>query len=134
MVNSMYSFCDVESKAASPSTLKDAVLGVLRANDGECYSSLEVYLMPPGVSGSRSFDQAYAVSTLLEFDRSGDGMIARILANTPNIKHRSLWDVLQVVLRGSGFKMKHGRLVGLLEHNPDSKDDTAKEDGQPDID
>ena len=130
MVNSLYSFVDVEAKNPSTLTLRDIVKNVLRADSGSCYAEMEPYLMAPGISGSRSFDQAYAVQVLLDHDRNGDGEIAKILVNTPTLKHRSLWDVLQVVLRSTGFKMRHGRLVGLLEHKAEEKDD----DGQPDID
>ena len=130
MVNSLYSFTEVEAKTASPSTLREIVKSVLRADDGVCYSEMEAYLMPPGVSGSRAFDQAYAVKVLMSHDAEQKGQIATKMADTPTLNHRALWDILQNVLRSSGFKMKHGRLVGILEHKKDENDD----DGQPDID
>lgn len=131
MVHSLYSFIEVEAKKASPSTLRDIVKGVLRADDGACYSEMESYLMPPGVSGSRSFDQAYAVKVLMKYDAKNEGQIATKMADTPTLNHRALWDILQNVLRSSGFKMRHGRLVGLLEHQ---KDEDENGGGQPDID
>ena len=130
MVNSLYSFVDVEAKNPSNLTIRDIVKNVLRSDNGACYAEMEPFLMAPGVSGSRSFDQAYAVRILLDYDRDGDGEIAKVLVSTPTLKHRNLWDILQHVLRSTGFKMKHGRLIGLLEHKPEDKED----DGQPDID
>ena len=132
MSHSLYSFIDVEAKTASPSTLRDIVKGVLRADDGACYSAMELYLMPPGISGSRSFDQAYAVKVLMVHDGKQEGQIATKMADTPTLNHRALWDILQNVLRSSGFKMRHGRLVGLLEHKKPEEDENGG--GQPDID
>lgn len=131
MVHSLYSFIEVEAKTASPSTLRDIVKGVLRADEGACYADMEAYLMPPGVSGSRSFDQAYAVKVLMKHDALQKGQIATKMADTPTLNHRALWDILQNVLRQSGFKMRHGRLIGLLEHKKDDEDENG---GQPDID
>ena len=130
MVHSLYSFAEVEAKTASPSTLREIVKNILRANDGSCYSEMEAYLMPPGVSGSRYFDQAYAVKVLMKHDATQEGQIATRMADTPTLNHRALWDILQSVLRSSGLKMKHGRLIGLLEH----KKDADENGGQPDID
>ena len=129
MVNSLYSFADVEAKKATPATVSIIIKDVLRANEGECYSEIERYLMPPGFSGSRSFDQAYAVSKLLEFDAAEGGRLATIMEST-GMSRRILWDKLQGVLRGVGFKMQHGRLVGVLENKSDEPDNS----GQPDID
>ena len=134
MVNSLYSFIDVEAQTASPSTLRDIVKGVLRADSGACYAEMESYLMPPGVSGSRSFDQAYAVKVLLKHDANLEGQIATKMVDTPTLNHRALWDILQNVLRSSGFRMKHGRLVGLLEHKKDPAQEDNDSAGQPDID
>ena len=132
MVNSLYSFADVEANNPPQHTIRDTVAGILRADGGACYAEMEAYLLPPGVSGSKFFDQAYAVKVLLKHDREGEGQIAKIMVNTPTLKHRTLWDVLQQVLRTAGFKMRHGRLAGLIENRPDS--DEQEDDGQPDID
>jgi hypothetical protein len=132
MVHSLYSFIEVEAKKASPSTLREIVKGVLRADDGACYSDMEPFLMPPGTSGSRSFDQAYAVDVLLAHDARQKGQIAIKMVDTQTLNRRALWDILQNVLRSSGFKMRHGRLVGLLEHKKSEEDENGG--GQPDID
>jgi hypothetical protein len=131
MVNSLYSFTDVESNNPPKQSIRDSVASVLRADNGACYAAMEVYLLPPGDSGSKSFDQAYAVNVLMQYDRDGEGQIAKIMANTPTLKHRTLWDILQSVLRGAGFKMRHGRLAGLLENRPNEEE--KGDDGQPDI-
>lgn len=132
MVNSMYNFADVEAKLASPATIKELVKNVLRANDGACYAEIEKFLMPPGKTGSRAFDQAHSVITLLKHDAEHESAIATVMAATPTLNERILWDILQSVLRGVGFKMQHGRLTGLLEHKP--KKDGDDNSGQPDID
>lgn len=132
MVNSLYRFSDVEAQNPSKDTIQEAIRSTLRANDDACYVDMEPYLMAPGVSGSRYFDQAYAVSVLLAHDREGAGRIAKIMVETPTLKQRGLWDELQKVLRKAGFKMKHGRLAGLLENRPDPNE--KEDDGQPDID
>ena len=131
MTQSLYSFIEVEAKTASPSTLRQIVNSVLRADDGACYSEMETYLMPPGVSGSRSFDQAYAVKVLMAHDGKQDGQIATKMVDTPTLNHRAVWDILQNVLRSAGFKMRHGRLIGILEHKKDEEENGG---GQPDID
>ena len=140
----MYNFADVEAKIASPITIREIVKNVLRTDDGACYSEIEAYLMPPGRTGSRQFDQAHAVMRLLEHDDMATpddqlGAIAKIMKATPTLRERALWDILQSVLRSSGFKMRHGRLTGLLEHKVDPKtgevvSSNGDEDGQPDID
>lgn len=134
MVNSMYNFADVEAKLASPLTINGLVKNVLRANDGVCYAEIETFLMPPGKTGSRSFDQANAVLCLLVHDKELESSIATFMAATPTLNQRLLWDILQRVLRQAGFKMQHGRLTGLLDHKPAKKDDNGDEAGQPDID
>ncbi len=130
---SLYKFSEVEAKQASPTTINQIVKDVLRANDDACYTDMEQWLLPPGVSGSRSFDQAYAVETLLTHDAKNGGRIAVIMVSQ-RLSHRMLWDRLQTVLRGVGFKLSHGRLVGLLEDKSASKDDNGNDSGQPDID
>jgi len=131
MSDSLYSYIDVEAKTAASPVLGNLIREVLRAEKGECYNEIESLLMPPGKSGSRSFDQAYAVETLLQHDRNSNESINKMMAATPTLTHKTLWDKLYSVLRQSGFKMRHGRLVGLLEHN--AKNDTDGDIGQPDL-
>ena len=128
--NSLYRFSDVEAQNPTSPTISVAIKNVLRSNGDSCYIEMEPYLLPPGVTGSKFFDQANAVRVLLEHDRDGDSVLTKMMAETPSLKQRQLWDYLQRVLRQAGFKMKHGRLAGLLE-GPIKKED---DDGQPDID
>ncbi len=67
----------------------------------------------------------------MKHDAKNEGQIATKMADTPTLNHRAVWDILQNVLRSSGFKMRHGRLVGLLEHKKEEEDENG---GQPDID
>ena len=144
MKNSVYSFVDVESRNPKKDTILEAVLSVLRADNGACYSAMEQYILPPGVTGSKFFDQAYAVGVLLEYDQQEEKRIMKMREQTPGLNERLLWDVLQKALRVAGFKMRHGRLAGLLE-KPITADDKSESnavevesdpgvDGQPDID
>ena len=127
---SLFNFSDVESKNASPTTLNLIIREVLRSDNGVCYSMMERYLMPPGTSGSRSFDQSEAVNVLLTHDVNLDGRITKIMAAT-GMSRRIVWDRLQAVLRNVGFQIKHGRLIGVLENKSEVKNG---DDGQPDID
>ena len=126
---SIYDIVEVAAKTAKPTTIRSAIRTVLLANGGECYRAVEPFLVPPGKSGSRSFDQAYAVNTLLNCDSEQDGTINTIMLEG-GMTHRLLWDHLQAELRNIGFKMSHGRLTGLLEHKSKPEEDS----GQPDID
>ncbi len=132
----LFKFSEVEAKTAKPSTINQVIKEVLRADDDACYSELEPYLVPPGLSGSRQFDQAYAVGVLLEHDRRNGGRIRLVMDNS-TLTERLLWDKLQSVLRQVGFRMRHGRLVGLLEDQSGKKQPVDQENGdvgQPDID
>lgn len=132
MGTSLFSFNDVESKNPPSHTILTAVKDVLRANNGACYSDIEPLIMPPGRSGSRSFDQAYAVSVLLEHDENLERRIVSIMEKS-NLSRRMLWDKLQKALKDTGFKMKNGRLVGILE-DMRSEEEKNGDTGQPDID
>lgn len=116
MVNSLYNFLDVEAKNPPKRTLRDDIKSVLRADNAACYVDMEPYLIDPGVSGSKFYDQAYAVDVLLKHDAKGAGRIANAMAETPTLRQRGLWIQLAKVLEETGFDLKRGRLVGLLEH------------------
>jgi len=131
MAKSLYVFAEVEAKTASPQTLNMIVRDVLRADDGICYAEMERFLRAPGVSGSRQFDQAYAVDVLMKHDANTGGRIASAVEST-GLTRRELWDRLVSVLRSVGFRIQHGRLVGLLENK--SKKEEEDDSGQPDID
>lgn len=129
---SLFKFSEVEAKQASPTTLNQIIKEVLRASNDACYSEMERWLLPPGVSGSKSFDQAYAVETVLKHDAINGGRIA-VVMESQGLSRRLLWDRIQSVLRSVGFKISHGRLVGLLEDMRDRKDAENDDSGQPDI-
>jgi len=134
MSTSLYNFAEVEAKKASPLAINDHIRAVLRGNESACYSELEPYLIPPGVSGSRQFDQAYAVSVLLKHDAKHNDSLINIALRETSLSHRALWDRLQSVLRRAGFQMKHGRLIGVLEDKSGKNGDENDDQGQPDID
>ena len=79
MSRSLYVFAEVEAKTATPQTINNAIKEVLRANGGVAYADIEPYLMPPGLSGSKSFDQAYAVDVLLRHAKEQGSQLAAIM-------------------------------------------------------
>lgn len=133
MAKSLYVFAEVEAKTASPQTLNMIVRDVLRADDGICYAEMERYLRPPGVSGSRQFDQAYAVDVLMKHDATTGGRIASAVEST-GLTRRELWDRLVSVLRSVGFRIQHGRLTGLRLEDKRKNGEEDDDSGQPDID
>lgn len=128
----LFSFSEVEAKKASPTTINQIIKDVMRASNDACYSEMERWLLPPGVSGSRSFDQAYAVEVVLKHDAQNGGRIA-VIMESQGLSRRLLWDRIQSVLRSVGFKFSHGRLVGVLEDMRDRKDSENDDMGQPDV-
>ena len=130
----LWKFSDVEAKKASPTTTREIIKELLKANDDACASEIERFLIPPGPSGSREYDHAYAVSTLLKHDELNGGRIATVMEST-GLSRRMLWDELVKVYRQVGFQFKHGRLVGLLEdksgdngndHDNSDRDDSVE--------
>jgi hypothetical protein len=115
MSKSLFKFSDVEAKKASPATTREIIRSILKANDDACATELERFMMSPGVAGSREYDHAYAVGVLLAHDADHGGALARMMADTPALSRRMLWDWLVRVYVSAGFQFKHGRMVGLLE-------------------
>lgn len=132
MATSLFKFSEVEAKKASPATINQIVKDVLRAKDDACYVEMERFLLPPGVSGSKAFDQAYAVGVLLNHDAKNGGRLA-VVMESQGLSRRLLWDRLQAVLRSVGFHIKHGRLVGLIEDLRSKEEAENGDIGQPDI-
>ena len=127
MGKSLFSITEVEAKTAKPMAVNSIIKDVLKANDEKAWADIERYLMPPGVSGSRQFDQAYAVKSLLDADAETGGRIAIVMEST-GMSRRMLWDRLHAVLKSVGFRMSHGRLLGGMDENVDTS-----ENGQPDV-
>lgn len=138
MVHSLYNYGEVKANHAPKQSLNEALDSILKANGGECYTEIEKFLLPPGQTGSKYFDQAYAVSTILVFDKKLSSEIAVIRQETPAVNERVIWDVLQKVLRKGGFKLRHGRIAGLLTQQQREAETEVEPDvdssGQPDID
>ena len=130
---SMYKFSEVEAKTAKPNTINMFIKDVLRAKGDSCYTAMEPFLMPPGTSGSKSFDQAYAVDVLLRHDVMNGSKITQMM-ESKNGTRRWLWDRLQSVLRQVGFQMRHGRMIGILEDLRTEEEKKNGTVGQPDID
>ena len=99
--------------------------------EGGAYEKMEPYLLPSGVRGSKAFDQAEAVAILHDCDEADT-------LRSFGLKDRQVWDHLAVVLRSCGFRVSHGRVIGLLEHDKKkAAEPTVEADlpgDQPDID
>lgn len=127
MSNTLYKISDVVAGRAKPAVINAEILKVLCANNDLCYNEMEKYLVAPDVTGSRFFDQHAAVCVLLKHDTiekvegvmAGDGIITKMMEGNSSVTQAYLWQRLCTVLRQSGFNMKQGRLVGLIEKKPE---------------
>jgi len=126
----IFRFSEVEAKKANPKTLRGFIKDVLKADDDACWCDMEGFLRPPGESGSREYDHAYAVQVLLKHDALHGGTIGTVMEAT-GMKQRLLWDELVKVIREAGFRFRHGRLVGVLE---DMREDNANDTNGADAD
>jgi hypothetical protein len=108
-----------------PKKLRDSLVEVCLL-DG-VWDEMEKYLVPPGVEGSKAFDQIQSVNVLRKHDKKG--YLAKY-------NGRMLWIELSKALPYIGFRMQHGRVVGVLEHKP-KEDEVVVEDPiqlwEPDI-
>ena len=111
---SLYSIKDVKERNAKSEDITRIIEEVLMANDGACYVAMERYLIPPGVAGSKFYDQAYAVRVLLDYDAEYEGVLTA-LRKARGMSERTMWDLLVRSLKKTGFVMKSGRIVGYLE-------------------
>lgn len=128
MAQAVFSYRDTEAKVAKPLAVTEIIRSHLRSD--ECWGSIEPYIMPPGVAGSKYFDQALAVEALLTYDaEKGKGALNAMMNKSPQLSRRVLWDRLHDQIRKGGFKMQHGRLIGLLEDHVNQEDN-----GHPDVD
>ena len=124
-MGSLFNFSDVLAKNASSSTILEELIKVLHADDNACYEEMEPRLMPPGVAGSRFYDQHAAVMIMLAHDKLHGGMI-HIMMTEQRLSERMLWDYMYKALKKAGFKMKSGRLIGLLEDKSDQNGDDVQ--------
>lgn len=131
-MSAMFPIKEVIAKNPPQRTVRQVVADILLHNDGACYELMEPFLMPPGNTGSRAFDQAKAVFIMVDYDDKNDRNLISMMQSTPRLNERALWDILVQVLRGFGYRIQHGRITGLLE-GP-KKGDNGREEGEPDVD
>lgn len=108
-------FAAAEAEVAKPSTLRDAIRSALR-NDS-LYQEISPYLEPPGVAGSKGYDQGIATQKLYDWDAKHNKGVIKAMEPC----HRKLWLQLYGVL-GGVFQVRGGRVVGLLEHKPEDRE------------
>ena len=129
-MSALFNFDDVLAKNASTASAVDMVIDVLGTNERACYEEMEPRLVSPGIAGSRFFDQAVAVQILLKHDKEHKKTL-HVLMHEQNLRERMLWELLSKALKKAGFKMKSGRLVGLLEDKSNENGDDVA--GTPDV-
>jgi hypothetical protein len=105
------SFKEAEAKTASPKPLRDAIRAAYR--DHVLWAKTLPYLTPPGICGSKSYDQAYVVRDLLEWDAK-HGEYITMYCHENRISPRMLWNYCYEIF-GRVFRTSHGRVVGILE-------------------
>lgn len=100
-----------ELAIGKPSTLRNEVREALHNDD--LYKSLAPYFSPPGLTGSKAYDQGVSMQKLLDWDKTkNDEKIGAYKAT-----HRELWVHVYAIL-GGAFEVYHGRIIGLLEMKP----------------
>lgn len=134
-MSSLYDFDEVLAQNASTKDIRDLIKDVLKAKDSKgnknvCYAEIERRLLPPGIAGSRIFDQANAVRILLDHDKK-HGALIHVMMTEKGLSERMLWDYLYKVFKAAGFRMKAGRMVGLIADQGDQPEDDPK--SEPDI-
>ena len=86
----------------------------------ECWEEMEPMLMG-NFSGNRSFDHAYAVDVLLQWDEQNGNHVHACMASSPQQNRAQVWQHLAKVIAGIGFEFKSGVMIGTrLEYSPDA--------------
>lgn len=118
MKNTQFNIGDVIAKNPSALSINQEIKKVL--NNDELWAEMEPYLIDPGVTGSKQFDQMRAVDCLLKHDKLKDGVINRSMDQIASLNEKAIWSRMQSVLKQVGFDMHHGRISGThLEHKKD---------------
>ena len=126
MENTLYKFAEVESRSIKPTAINEAIATTMRKDGGACYAEMERFLIAPGVTGSREFDKCRAVGILLKHDLKDCKVINNAMKTTASFTEQYVWSRLCAVLRRSGFKMKFGRVTGLIEHQLEDAPENSK--------
>lgn len=112
-MTSIFSFSAVEAKRPTTESLRELIRLVMKADNDACSDEMTPYMLPPGICGSREYDHARTVDILLRHDAlAGGNVAASMKAN--KMSERMLFDEIVKVYRKAGFKLSHGRIVGLL--------------------
>lgn len=111
-------FGDAMASRANPKQIGETVRNAMTNQD--CWAAIEPFALPPGLCGSKSFDQANIVRELKDWDAAhNNGKVAAF-----GMSDRVLWNYIYREL-SKVFQTSHGRVLGLLE------DKSKQEDGAP---
>lgn len=110
-------------RAHQPQPSANIRLAVQWVMDQEgAYDACEPNLLPPGTTGSISFDHCVVALNLKNVATQHIAEAEKV-GRTPNpnalivtgLSEVMIWKYAQIVLRQSGFDIRRGRIVGLLE-------------------
>jgi hypothetical protein len=126
-MNTKFNYAAIRANQPQPSAnIRQAVQWVIDL-DGT-YAACEPSLLPPGTTGSTQFDHCIVA---LNIKNAAKAHIAEAekLDRSPNpnalivagLSEVLIWKYAQIVLRQSGFDIRRGRIVGLLEDRSDEE-------------
>jgi len=105
-----YDYAKAEASLAKPAVVRDEINRALKAPG--VWTTIEPYVKPPGVTGSKYYDQANAVIAILEWDEEeNDGVIASF-----GLDDRAIWKYMYKLF-ATVFQVSQGRVMGLLEYD-----------------
>jgi hypothetical protein len=113
-------FGNALASVASPKVISEVLRDLLAHQ--ELWTKIEPFSLPPGVCGSKAFDQANIVREIKDYDSKKGNRVAAF-----GLSDRVLWNYVYRELQ-KVFTCSHGRVLGLLEYkrpteeNPDAKD------------
>lgn len=100
-------FGNALASVASPKVIADVLRDLLSNQD--LWGKVEPFVLPPGVCGSKSFDQANIVREIKDYDAKKGNRVAAF-----GLSDRILWNYIYRELQ-KVFQCSHGRVLGLLE-------------------
>jgi hypothetical protein len=101
------SFNEAESRRGNHDSIRQTIRMALR--DDKLFRTVQAYLVPKGICGRKSFDQALAVQAIIDWDLKNGKKIADF-----KLDHARLWNFTYQVI-GQVMLTSRGRLLGYQE-------------------
>jgi hypothetical protein len=137
VTNTKFNYAAIRANQPHPSAnIRQAVQWVMDL-DGT-YAACEPSLLPPGTTGSTQFDHCVvalsikesAKAHIVEAEEGGRAPNPNALI-VVGLTEVMIWKYAQIVLRQSGFDIRRGRIVGLLEDR--SEEEVGEEIKEPTV-